>query len=144
MKLAEHGGGGETPSEYDDPALRLKERILTVDKKLGAASAATSSLLRPTKLTRKETRALVEEHRRAAQVHPSAILPPTTKKPVNGKCPPGYIIMGEDSRTGTPRIDDRIPGAYRCKRADKAIFNIATKYQKKSSMDPEGTQAAKD
>ena len=86
MKLAEHGG--ESPSA-NDPALRLKERILTVDKKLGAASAATSSLLRPTKLTRKETRALVEEHRRAAQLHPSAILPPTTKKPVNGKCPPG-------------------------------------------------------
>mmetsp|Transcript_11694 Transcript_11694/g.24483 ORF Transcript_11694/g.24483 Transcript_11694/m.24483 type:complete len:501 (-) Transcript_11694:283-1785(-) len=146
MKLAEHGGGDESPiasSDPDNSALRLKDRMLTMGKRLLAETAATSTPLRPKKLTRKEKRALVEEHRRAAQFRPSAVLP-KTKKPVDGKCPSGYIIMGEDSKTGTPRIDDRIPGAYRCKRADKAIYNIAGKYQRKSSMDPEGTQAAKD
>jgi len=91
-------------------------------------------------LSKKEAAALVESSRRASQHHPSAIVHDHLKPSKDGKCPYGYVIMGEDSKTGTPRIKDR--KGYWCERSDK--IHTIFEYQKMHSMDPEGTQKAKD
>jgi len=92
------------------------------------------------KLSKKEAAELVESTRRTSQHHPSAIVHDHLKPTKDGKCPYGYVIMGEDSKTGTPRIKDR--NGYWCERSDK--IHTIFEYQKMHSMDPEGTQKAKD
>jgi len=98
-----------------------------------------------------EATALRLAKRRSGQHNPSAIDHdkwevedsdyPNGIKPVGGRCPYGYHIMGEDSESNTPRITDR--NRYWCKRTDK-IHTIPEGYQNQDSMDPEGTQTAKE
>lgn len=103
-------------------------------------------------LTTDEATALKLEKRRSSQHHPSAIdhdqwsetdedMPNGIRPSASGRCPYGYHIMGEDSESGTPRITDR--SRYWCKRTDK-IHTIPEGYQNQDSMDPEGTQVAKE
>jgi len=104
------------------------------------------------KLSSDEATALRLEKRRTGQHNPSAIdhdkwehtdsdHPNGIKPSASGRCPYGYHIMGEDSESSTPRITDR--DRYWCKRTDK-IHTIPEGYQNQDSMDPEGTQVAKE
>jgi len=103
-------------------------------------------------LSSDEATDLIEEKRRAGQHNPSAIdhdkwelldgdMPNGIRPSASGRCPYGYHIMGQDSESGTPRITDR--SRYWCKRTDK-IHTIPEGYQNQDSMDPEGTQKAKE